>query len=482
MQHSKSPVGSMTMAMKAATAGERGPKVMRLGVLEGARITEERVIREQSAGSTITMGRDPSCTIIVSDEGAPEKVTLFSRDNDRWTLCAIEGLDGRILIDGKVVQLSTLDRSAKIALDEHTRGKLTLGATSVLFQFVEPPPVAPIPQLPRSILRNPLRELDWRYNLSVASFMAMAFVGLGYVEYGYDPEIEAMDIREEVRLVRIDTPAAPEPPAQEAMAAPETPAPNTAPSNTRPQNQNQQHASRNNSAQPSAPRGPSPEDRVAAAQRSAESAVNAALSALQNSREWRDLAHGTGPRSAAAMIANGEGLSSGSVEALANVTGIHNGPSRPGIQRTGLLASNAPGGNSLGGPRRLDGPGDVANNTVTPEERVIRTRVTTSAPVIDDPAPGVPMSEIARVFRNNLGGIQGCYTAALRNNAGLRGRLEVEFTIGTTGRVVGTVDASGIANGDEVHQCVARRVRSYVFPQLQEATNVMFPVSLEPGN
>lgn len=481
MQHSKSPVGSMTMAMKAATASERGPKVMRLGVLEGARITEERVIREQRAGSAITLGRDPACTIIVSDERAPEKVTLFSREGDRWTLCAVEGMDGRILIDGKVVVLSTLPAGARISLDEHTRGKLTLGATSVLFQFVEPPPVAPAPQLPRSILRNPLRELDWRYNLSVASFMAMAFMGLGYVEYGYDPEIEAMDIREEVRLVRIDTPAAPEPPpSQEAMAAPEAPAPNNAPSNTRPQNQNT--ARNHGNARPSAPRGPSPEDRVASAQQAAESAVNAALSALQNSREWRDLAHGTGPRSAASMIANGQGLSSGSVEALANVTGINSGPSRPGIQRTGLVASNVPGGNSLGGPRRVDGPSEIASNTIAPEERVIRTRVTTSAPVIDDPAPGVPMAEIARVFRNNLGGIQGCYTAALRNNSGLRGRLEVEFTIGTTGRVVGTVDASGIANGDEVHQCVARRVRSYVFPQLQESTSVMFPVSLEPGN
>jgi hypothetical protein len=483
MQHSKMTVGSMTMAMKAVRPEGHGPKVLRLGVLEGSRIVEERIIRADEKAA-VTIGTDPSCTIVVAGEHAPEKQALFVRESDRWTLALCAGIEGRVLMDSKVHAIAELAaQRSSIALDDSTRGKVSLGATSILFQFVDAPPIAPKPQLPRTIMRQPLRELDWRYNACLSGFMALAFVGMGYVEYGYDPEVETVDIREEARLVRVDAaPMSPEstpPDNQEAMAAPDsTPAPSRpqprAPS-TRNQNTAQNTGSQSNSAAQA--------QRVNAAMNRAQSAADAAIAALNQSAEWRDLIHATeGPRSAAAMVANGQGLSDGSIEALRNVGTVTNATDRPGIQRTGLVASNAPiGANTLGGPRRVEGPGEVGTNTAAPVERVIRTRVTTSGPTIDDPAPGMPMNEIAAVFRRNLGAIQSCYTAGLRNNSGLRGRLEVQFTIGTSGRVVGTPDVSGLANGDEVHQCVARRVRGYVFPQLSEASDVMFPVVLEPG-
>ncbi len=481
MQHSKSPVGSMTMAMKAVRAEGHGPKVLRLGVLEGSRITEERIVREQDM-ATVTIGRDPSCTIIVSTEGAPEKQPLFVRQENRWALALFAGLEGRVLMDAKVHAVADITAArgagSTLALDESTRGKVSLGSTSVLFQFVEPPPVAPKPQLPSAILHKPLRELDWRYNACLAGFMALGFTGLGYVEYGYDPEIESVDIREEARLVRIDA-APPTIEPAEAMAAPEERPNPSAPAQTpsRSNSSTRNQTARNSNAPSSAAQ------RAQAAENRAVSAADAAIAALGRSAEWRDLLHAaTGPRSAAAMVANGQGLSDGSVEALNNVGGVRNATDRPGIQRTGLVASNSvAGANTLGGPRRVDGPAEIASNATAPVERVIRTRVTSGT--IDGPAtaPGMPMNEVAAVFRRNLGAVQSCYTAALRNNSGLRGRLEVEFTIGTSGRVTGSPNVSGIANGDEVHQCVARRVRSFVFPQLSEAAEVMFPVTLEPG-
>jgi hypothetical protein len=483
MQHSKMTVGSMTMAMKAVRSEGRGAKVLRLGVLEGSRIVEERIVRADEK-APVTIGTDPSCTIVIAGEAAPEKQALFVRESDRWTLALSAGLEGRVLIDSKVHAVAALAaQCSSIALDANTRGKVSLGATSVLFQFVEAPPVAPKPQLPRTIVRQPLRELDWRYNACLSGFMALAFIGMGYVEYGYDPEIEAMDIGEEARLVRVDSaPMSPEAmptEQQQAAAAPETPSrpshqPSRATSNTRNQSTAQHNGATSSETQA---------QRVNAAMNRAMSAADAAMTALNRSAEWRDLLHATeGPRSAAAMVANGQGLSDGSVEALGTVGNVTNATDRPGIHRTALVASNTPiGANTLGGPRRIDGPGEIATNTVVPVERPVSTRVTTSGPIGPEPGPGMPMNEIAAVFRRNLGAIQSCYTAGLRNNSGLRGRLEVEFTIGTSGRVVGTPSVSGLANGDDVHQCVAQRVRRYVFPQLREASDVMFPVVLEPG-
>jgi hypothetical protein len=479
MQHSRTPVGSMTKAMNAVRTDAMGPKVLRIGVLTDARISEERVVRENE---TVTIGTHPSCTIVVTGPDAPEKHTLFARRDGRWSLSFAPKLEGRALVDGKVRALTELfGAETQLSLDDGARGKVTLAGVSVLFQFVAPPPVAPKPQLPQAILHKPLREQDWRYNACLAGFMALGFAGMGYVEYGYDPEVEAVDIREEVRLVRLESrPAESEPTPSEAANASETPSnatPTPSPNRNSTRNQN---TTRNTA--PSTSR-QSDDQRVNAALRSADRAAEAAMRALDNSTDFRAIANAIdGNRSAVAMLRNGQALMDGSVEALANSTGIRTATNNnANIGRTGLLASNAPNGNTLGRPGRIDGPGEIATTTAPREERIIRTRVTTSGPTIEDPVPGTPTNEIVAVFRRNIGGVQSCYTRALRNNPDLRGRIEISFSIGTTGRVIGSPRVSGIANADELNSCVAGRVRTYVFPVLEEATPVMFPVTLEPG-
>lgn len=480
MQHSRTPVGSMTKAMNAVRTDAMGPKVLRIGVLADARISEERVVRENE---TVTIGSDPSCTIVITGPDAPEKHTLFARRDGRWSLSFAPKLEGRALVDGKVRALSELfGAETQLSLDETARGKVTLAGVSVLFQFVAPPPVAPKPQLPQAILHKPLREQDWRYNACLAGFMALGFVGMGYVEYGYDPEVEAVDIREEVRLVRLESrPAEPEPEVNQAANAPEAPTSNTPAPNAPRNNPRNQSTARNTA--PSTPR-QSDEDRINAAMRSADRAAEAVMRALDNSTDFRAIANAIdGNRSAVAMVRNGQGLMDGSVEALANSTGVRTATNNnASINRNGLIASNAPNGNTLGRPGRVDGPGEIATTTAPREERIIRTRVTSSGPVIDDPMPGTPTNEIVAVFRRNIGGVQSCYNRALRNNPDLRGRIEISFSIGTTGRVIGSPRVSGISNADELNTCVSGRVRSYVFPVLEEATPVMFPVTLEPGN
>jgi hypothetical protein len=47
--------------------------------------------------------------------------------------------------------------------------------------------------------------------------------------------------------------------------------------------------------------------------------------------------------------------------------------------------------------------------------------------------------------------------------------------------VVGAPSVRGLANGDDVHQCVSGRVRRYVFPSLSESADVSFAVVLTPG-
>lgn len=492
------------MAMQAARAGvheSSGPKVLRVGLIESARIAEERVFR---GTDPITIGMDPKCTFAPSPTDAasfPEKAPVFVWRNGGWQLIFTTAQVGRVVVGDKMASLVELIQQEKatpcsdipngfaLPLSENSRGKISFGQTSVLFQFVEPPPVAPKPQLPTAIRSKPLRGMDWTYNACLSGFLAAAFCALGYVEIGYDPEIDNMSLAEEVRMVRLAVapnaepqptadPQDPQRPAANSRENPQTPAntPNSA-RNT-PRNNNNNNTPRPNSTHER------DDAQIAAAIASATRGADAAINAMSRSLAFRDLIQATsGPRSATAMIQNGQGLMNESGDALANVHGIGNATNDQGLHRTGLVASNTPGGNSLGRTNHINAPGnEIGTPTAQPVERVIVARVVPGAIDGPDPEPGMPMNEVAAVFRRNIGAIQACYTAGLRDNPGLRGRVVIDFTIGTSGRVVGMPDVGGLDNAERVHQCMAARVQRYVFPMLTESAHVSFPVNVTPGN
>ncbi len=508
---SRNSMGSMTLAMQAVRKDNAGPKVLRVGVIEQSRITEERVFRTHE---TVTMGRDPTCTFTIgaldalagdsdtkaarrastehADESVlPEKAPVFVWRSGGWCLVFTAQRDGRVVVNDRMCSLSELiasgqatacDEGFEFALSDNSRGKVTVGKTSLLFQFVEAPPVATKPQLPSAIRAQPLRGMDWTYNACLSGFLAMAFCTLGYVEIGYDPEIETMTIAEEMRIVHLATAPVEEPPPadpqqQAAQDHSQTPQPN----NT--QNTAQNTHRNNNTPRQSNPR-PTQEEQANRAIREAGRASEAVMNGLQRDASFRSLVNAAnGPHSATAMIENGQALLDGSVEQLRNVGGIHNATSNEqGIHRNGIVASNDAPSNSLGRTNRVVGPTEIGTPNTVVRERVVTSRVTPGPPDLPPSDPTMPMNEVAAIFRRNIGAIQSCYVAGLRDNPGLRGRVMIEFSIGTSGRVLGTPSVSGLDNAERVHQCMAARVRAYVFPVLAERAEVSFPVNVAPGN
>ena len=122
------------------------PRILRIGVLLGGKIVEERLIRERVP---VTIGQSMKNTFSVPVEGLPLELTLFALDQNKYSLRFLNKMDGR-LSDG--AQVHTLDslkgRGAtnhgeywEVPLSETSRGKLSLGDLTILFQFVTEPPV-----------------------------------------------------------------------------------------------------------------------------------------------------------------------------------------------------------------------------------------------------------------------------------------------------------------------------------------------------
>jgi outer membrane biosynthesis protein TonB len=471
----------MTMAMQAVQTTQ-GPKVLRIGMIQNSKIVEERVIRSRD---TVSIGTTERNTFTAIGPDLPGYFELFQMVGGNYKLNFSDAMEGRIAMPQGVMSLKQLKESGQavksnvgwqVPLNEQCRGKVTIGDVQFLFQFVAPPPPQPKPQLPAAIRAGWVKNIDWTYNACLSFFLLAAFSSMAYVEYLYDPMIEDV-FSLDPRIVQLATPpAVPEPEPEQAAQPTEQnnqPAPEAPRQQERPRPQTAEARAAQATAQ------------ATRASQAAERAAQAALNALQNSAEFAALtgATDTGRGSAADRLAQG-GLMQGSVDALANTGGIQNAAGGSGLRRTGLGASAGGGvGNGLGGGHAVAGGGDqIGGGQVVTVER----RITGNANLGSGDAEGgegtLDAGRVAAVLRAAIGGIRSCYERELRNNPTLAGRLEVHFTIGTSGRVTGTPTTSGLSASPGVGTCIAQRVRGLVFPAPADGSvDFSFPFNFSPG-
>ncbi len=476
--------GAMTDAMTAARAIDTGPKVLRIGVMEGTRMTAERVLRERVA---VSLGTTERNTFTVAAEGLPASVEVFSLVGDGYVLHIVEGMTGQVALPDGIRRLDELRKHPKatqtatgwqVALPESSRGRLCLGGVTLLFQFVAAPPAQPRPQLPAAIRAGWVKGIDWTYNGCLSAFLAVAIAGVGYVEYGYDPVVDNELALDDARIVRLmgsapDVEPEPEPapdaPATDTAAA-ATAAPTAAPRRPAPD-----HHANNAPAPDNATRRA---DRAAAA---ATRAVEAATAAMNNSAEFAALVANGGPGGAVDALIHG-GLMTGTADDLANLPGVTTASNGTNVRRSSIASANGPGGRNLGGGGLVNSTGNtIGSGPVEVRERRVEVEMPHGTPQPEGGDGEVNGDEVARVLRREIGGIRACYERELRNNPTLSGRLTVSFTLSGTGRALNTA-ASGLPAAPGVGTCVVTRVRGLVFPVVTGGTvDFTFPFTFGPG-
>jgi hypothetical protein len=175
--------GRMTAAMRALGPAS-GPKVLRVGLVVGGRLLEERVVKRRTS---VTVGPDEKATFVV-EAGAPPGFKLFERTGDHYCLNVKDGMTGRVALATGFVDLASLAEQAHatrrsngqafaLRLDESARGKVVVGGTTFLFQFVAPPPVSARPQLPLSVKDGLAGRIDWTLTI-LAAFSFLVHFGL----------------------------------------------------------------------------------------------------------------------------------------------------------------------------------------------------------------------------------------------------------------------------------------------------------------
>src|SRR5580692_4693026 len=155
------------------------PRILRIGVLLGGKIVEERLIRERIS---VSVGQSMRNTFSVPVDGLPLEFTLFAIDQGKYYLRFTAKMDGRLSDGGQVSTLEQLRAKAQntgeyfqIPIGDGSRGKLSLGDLTVLFQFVTEPPRQPRPMLPASVRGTFADRLDPRLMVILGASIVIHF-------------------------------------------------------------------------------------------------------------------------------------------------------------------------------------------------------------------------------------------------------------------------------------------------------------------
>lgn len=171
--------GQMTAVMRAVAV--TGPKVLRIGVVQAGRVVEERIIKQRT---TVTIGPNEKAMFVVPNQNVPPNFKLFELLGSEYRLNVLEGMTGRIALATGITDVAALRNQSKkigspyqLKISEETRGKVVVGDTTFLFQFVVPPPVQPRPQLPLTVKGGLTQNIDWPLTV-IASFSFMLHFGI----------------------------------------------------------------------------------------------------------------------------------------------------------------------------------------------------------------------------------------------------------------------------------------------------------------
>ncbi|MEZ4364445.1 MAG: hypothetical protein R3B48_29990 [Kofleriaceae bacterium] len=443
------------------------PRILRIGILLGGKIIEERLIREHGP---VSIGQSMKNTFSVPIDSLPLEFTLFSYQDHGYKLHFLKSMDGRLSESGgRVQQLEHLRSTAErhddhwsLPLSESSRGKLTLGDLTILFQFVVEPPIQPKPMLPASVRGSIADRIDPRLSVILAISILTHFT-IALIAWQMDPEIDegiaarAYNLTFKPETYNLEVEPPPQPPqagSASDAAGDAKKEPTKAPS--------------------AAPKGGPKEDRgggskggdSVAATEEAIAFANALTGEGDGSEDLGDMARRRPGSDLGSEIS--EVRESGKTVGIGGGTG--GGTRGDGGTRVGT--GSGPGVSGPGGP--------VSAGGGKTQEKGPGGRISVSDKDGDSTANLSPDDVLRKIQSAYMAGLKRCYKDYLKTDPTARGGVQLTFTVNETGRTVGG-RAKGFAS--QVDACITGLMASWRFvgPKDQDGdpTEASFSIKLQ---
>ncbi len=427
--------GRMTAVMRAMPVAT-GPKVLRIGIVQGGKVIEERVIKQRT---TVTIGPSEKNTFVVVGPNLPASFKIFELVGQDYHLNFLDGMTGRIALPSGPTDLAALRGQAKrnpqgayqVKLTEDSRGKLVVGETTFLFQFVAPPPVQPKPQLPASVKSGMAEKIDWSMTIISAFSFLFHFGAIGVLYSDWSDKV-LPDEADVAGLVDNIKRLPPPPPVEEKKTTdedkPEDKPADKPTAKSTPSGGPKSNAPGKGGAKMSNAQGAALLDKLAQMEA-------ATIGVLSNS----------GP--ATAGVLSDSNVPTGQLDAIAKSADGVGATGPGGLKMGGGGGVVKPGGGGIGdlagsgkGAQGSDGSGTTA--AVAAPKASVSGGGSVSAGKING---------AERVLRGAQGRIRGCYQAGLGSNPDMEGRVSYTLSISGSGSVSNaSVSPSGSLSGGVV--------------------------------
>jgi hypothetical protein len=461
--------GQMTAVMRAMPQ-VTGPKVLRIGLVQGGKVIEERVIKQRTH---VTIGPSEKSMFVIPSKNLPANFKLFELVGGEYYLNFLDGMAGRVALKTGISDLQALKAQARrlpvgnaqmyqVQLSEEARGKVVVGETTFLFQFVAPPPVQPKPQLPVSVKAGLASEIDWTTTIIAAFSFLFHFGAVGSIYSDWmdpivDDEVDVAQLLESVKQLP------PPPPVETKEVAEVATAAGTAEAAKAPSG----GGGKNSGAGKGSGKGSISDARAAAISNELNQLDMAMLGALSGRGSSTDNVLNAGGDLPLNLLngaaASGSGAGRGGIAGL-NMAGGGGGAVRPGAAGGGGLASI---GNTQGGP------GPASAGSAQQVKRPVGNANIGGAAV-----SGGSVANASSVVAGMAAGFRRCYNKGLAEDPSMKGSVKITAKIGPNGEVQSASPSGGGGLSGTVVGCVAARVSSAQFaaPEGGGAT-IVIPVT-----
>ncbi len=437
--------GQMTMAMRAMPQ-VTGPKVLRIGKVQGGRVIEERVIKQRTH---VTIGSSHTNMFLATGAGVPENMRLFELVGNEYVLNMNDAMTGRVALPTGVTDVVQARQSGaakrvgnfyQLRLTEDSRGKVVIGDTTFLFQFVAPPPVQPKPQLPLAVRGGLASQIDWGFTIIAAFSFLIHFGFAGAVNSDWfdpvvDDDLETAALIEHAKDRPMPQLEEPPKPAEDLTAKKDE------------SKKDDKGEKKDEPKKPAPGAGAAPKPAQMTAQQ------GAALSNELDQLQMKALGSlGTNGPAQSSILKSGSSAADSSLDQLAKNGG--------GIDTGSGLKTGGPGGGPVlpGGPGTgLTGIGNTAGTgTAKPGgtgDKSSDVKVPTGDAATGAAAGASNVKDADSVIARNRWRFKACYSKALASDPNAGGTVKVTVRVGEGGEVTGANLASSDA-GAGLAQCI----------------------------
>ena len=454
----------------AGSASGPQSRVLRACIFLSGRVVDDRRL---NSSESLSLGSRANNTVTIREANLPETHTLFRPKGDGYELVVTGKMSGTISIDGdstpvdieSLKQQGLLQRTGDefvMALSSKHRGTIVIDDVSVIFQFVTPPPVPPKPKLPASARGTLAQQIDWNFAAILIASFIFHFGGIGYVNSLPTPpketSIDTIDERWAALIVPEKKPKKKEPKKPKDKPKEKK---DDKKSDEKVAEKKEDKPIEKPTAKPKPARSKQQRDQIA------KSLENKGILAVLGA---------VGGDSAGGAIADvlGDGSVGGGDldKAFEGIAGV--GVATDANQRT--KRGGASGEAATIGGLKTQGGGKVKK--AKKEKRLVG-----KAKFGDLDVDGsLDSNAIAKVVKKRQRMIQDCYNKELKRDPSLKGKVEIEFTIGENGRIEEALVVGNTMGNKKVGNCIVGRLKRWKFPKPDGGSvTVVFPFIFSAG-